>query len=65
LAKGRQPPVWKWANGVVIRKPGNDDYTTLKAYRTITLLSCMGKVVGKVTAELLSEEAERKCNYGT
>jgi hypothetical protein len=31
----------------------------LKAYCSISLLSCMGKVVEKVAAELLSEEAER------
>jgi len=43
---------------VVIRKPGKDDYTQLKAYCFILLLSCMGKVVKKVVAELLSEEAE-------
>jgi hypothetical protein len=31
-----------------------------KAYRTISLFNCMGKVVEKVVAELLSEEAERR-----
>jgi hypothetical protein len=45
---------------VVIEKPGKDDYTKLKSYRTISLLSCMGKVVEKVVAELLSDEAERR-----
>jgi len=44
---------------VVIHKPSKDNYTQLKAYRSISLLSCMGKVVKKVAAELLSEEAER------
>jgi len=44
---------------VVIRKPGKDDYMKLKGYRTISLLSCMGKVVEKVVAEQLPEEAER------
>jgi hypothetical protein len=56
---GRHPVVWKRASGVVIRKPGKDDYTKMKAYRSISLLSCMGKVVEKVAAELLSEEAKR------
>jgi len=32
----------------------------LKSYRTISLLSCMGKAVEKVVAELLSEEAEKR-----
>jgi len=57
---GRHPAVWMRASDVVIRKPGNDAYTKLKAYRSISLLSCMGKVVEKVAAELLSEEAERR-----
>jgi hypothetical protein len=30
----------------------------LKAYRTISVLSCMGQGVEKVVVELLSEEAE-------
>jgi len=60
IRMGRHPAVWKRASGVVIRKPGKDDYTKLKAYRSISLLSCMGKVVEKVAAELLSEEAERR-----
>ena len=60
IRTGRHPAVWKLVSGVVIRKPGKDDYTQLKAYRSILLLSCMGKVVENVVAELLSEEAERR-----
>jgi len=60
IRTGRHPLVWKRASGVVIRKTGNDDYTQLMAYRSISLLSCMGKVVKKVVAELLSNEAERR-----
>jgi hypothetical protein len=44
---------------VVIHKAGLDYYTKLKAYRSMSLLSGMGKVVEKVVAELLAEEAER------
>jgi len=44
----------------VICKPGKDDYTQLKVYCSISLLGCMGKVVEKVGAELLSEEPEKK-----
>jgi len=54
MRPGRHPAVWKRASGVVIPKPGKDDYTKLKAYRSISLLSCMGKVVKKVAADLLS-----------
>jgi len=57
---GRHPPVSMRASGVVIRKPGKDNYTQLKAYLSILLLICMGKVVEKVVAELLSEEAETR-----
>jgi len=60
IRPGRHPAVWKRASGVVIRKPGKDDYTKLKAYRSISLHSCMVNVVEKVAAELLSEEAERR-----
>jgi hypothetical protein len=37
-----------------------EDYTKLKSYRTISLLSCLGKVFEKVVAELLSDDAERR-----
>jgi len=60
IPTGRHPAVWKRASGVVIRKPGKDDYTKLKPYRSISLLSCNGKLDEKVAAELLSEEAERR-----
>jgi hypothetical protein len=45
---------------VVIQKPGKEDYTTLKSYRMISLLSCLGKVVEKVVSKLRSDEAERR-----
>jgi len=57
---GIHPAVWKRASRVVIRKPRKDDNTKLKAYRTISLLICMGKLVEKVAAELLSEDPERR-----
>jgi len=58
IRTGSHPAVWKRVTGVVIRKPGKDDYTLLMAYLPISLLSCIEKVVEKVVAELLSEEAE-------
>ena len=60
IRTGRHPLVWKRASGVVICKPGKDDYTQLKANRSISLLSCMGKVVEKAVAELLSDVAKRR-----
>jgi len=59
IRTGRHPSVWKRASGMVIRKPGKDDHTQLKAFPSILLSSCMGKVVEKVVAELLSDEPER------
>ena len=56
----RHPAVWEQASGVVIRHPGKDDHRQWKAYCSISLLSCMGKVVKKVVTDLLSEEAERR-----
>ena len=44
----------------MIGKPGKEDYTKRKSYRTISLFSCMGKVNQKVVAKLLSNEAERR-----
>jgi hypothetical protein len=57
---GRNWAVWKRASGVVIGKPGNEEYTQLEAYHSISLWSCMINVIKKVVAELLSEEAERR-----
>jgi len=60
IRTGRYPVLWKRASGMVIRKPGKDDYTQLKAYRSVSLLSCMGKVLVKGAAELLSVEGKRR-----
>jgi len=60
IRTGRHPAVWMQASRLVICQPGKDDYTQLKAYRSISLLSCMGKVVETVVPELLSEKAERR-----
>jgi hypothetical protein len=56
---GRHPAVWKRASGVLIRKPGKDDYTQWKAILFISLLSYMRKVLEKVVSDLLSEESKR------
>jgi len=60
IRTGRHLAVLKRASRVVILKPGKHDYSLLEAYRFISLLSCMGKMVGKVVAELLSEVDERR-----
>jgi len=35
IRTGRHRVVWKRASGVVIGKPGKDDYTQLEAYHSI------------------------------
>jgi len=45
---------------VVIPKPNKPDYGVAKAYRVITLLNCLGKVVEKVAANAVAEECERR-----
>jgi len=57
---GIHPRVWKEAKGVVIPKPNKPDYGVAKAYRVITLLNCLGKVVEKVAANTIAEECERR-----
>jgi len=54
------PQVGKEARGVVIPKPNKPDYGVAKAYRVITLLNCLGKVVEKVAANAIAEECERR-----
>ena len=56
---GFHPEHWKTARGITIPKPGKDDYSQAKAYRVISLLDCLGKVVEKVAAYLISNQCER------
>ena len=42
---GVHPARWKLARGVIIPKPGNDDYSVAKACRRISLLNCLGEIV--------------------
>ena len=55
---GVHPARWKLAKGVIIPKPGKDDYSIAKAYRCISLLNCLGKIVEKVVADLISRHCE-------
>jgi len=57
---GIHPQVWKEAQGVVIPKLNKPDYGVAKAYRVITLLNCLGKVVEKVAANAIAEECEQR-----
>ncbi|KAK9594981.1 hypothetical protein V6Z93_010714 [Aspergillus fumigatus] len=52
------PRRWKQARIVVLRKPGKPDYTVPGAYRPISLLNTLGKVLEAVMAQRLSFWAE-------
>jgi ribonuclease HI len=55
---GYHPTCWKQATGAILKKPAKPDYSIPKAYRVITLLSCLGKIVERITANRLSYLAE-------
>jgi len=57
---GRHQAERKQASVVVIRKPGKDHYSKVKAYCSISQLSGMGNVVEQEVAELLAEDADRR-----
>lgn len=56
---GYQPKRWKRARGILLEKVGKRDWSLVKSYRVISLLNCLGKVVEKVVAGLLSEYCEK------
>lgn len=59
VCTGRHQSVCKLTSGVLIPKPGKEDNTQQKAYRSISVLSSMGKVIENVVAVMLSDQAER------
>ncbi|KAF7574104.1 hypothetical protein PtrM4_057270 [Pyrenophora tritici-repentis] len=56
---GYHPKCWKQATGAVLKKASKPDYSIPKAYRVITLLSCLGKINERITA---TPETERPNN---
>jgi hypothetical protein len=50
--------MWKIAKGVLLRKQDKPTYTIAKAYRVISLLSCLGKVVERVVATKIASYYE-------
>jgi hypothetical protein len=55
---GYHPCTWKTAKGILLRKQGKPTYTAAKAYRVISLLSCLGKVVEKAIATWIASFCE-------
>ena len=50
LTLGYYPQQWRTAVAVALQKPNKPDYTQPHAYRLITLLECMGKILEKIIA---------------
>lgn len=50
IGTGFHPCTWKTAKGILLRKHGKPTYSIAKAYRVISLLSCLGKVVERAVA---------------
>jgi len=60
LRTGRHPAVLLPVSCPVSPKLGKDNYTKLTAFRSISLLSCIGRVVHTVFTEPLPDEAEKR-----
>jgi len=56
---GYHPAVWKTAKGVVIPKANKPDYSQVRAYRVISLLDVIGKLVERTAAYLIADHLER------
>jgi len=54
LTLGYHPQQWRTAVAVALRKPSKPDYTQPCAYRLITLLECIGKILEKIIARRLT-----------
>ena len=59
IEKGWYYAPWKHFTTVVLHKPGKTQYNIPKAYRPITLLNTMGKVLTAIIAEQLTYYTEK------
>lgn len=50
LQTGYHPKHWRRAIAIALRKPNKPDYSSPRAYRLITLLECMGKILERIVA---------------
>ena len=58
LATGIVPRQWKEARLIPLKKPDKGNYTVAKAWRPISLLPTLGKLLESVVAERMSYLAE-------
>ena len=54
LRNGYHPKPWRKAIAIALRKPNKPDYSNPRAYRLITLLECLGKVLERIVAKRLT-----------
>mgnify|MGYP002718720533 FL=1 len=58
LEEGTLPKQWRHAKIIPLRKPNKEDYTIAKAWRPISLLATLGKILESVVAERISHTVE-------
>ena len=58
LEEGTLPRQWRHAKIIPLRKPNKEDYTIAKAWRPISLLATLGKILESVVAERISHAVE-------
>ena len=56
---GVHPGIWKTAKGVVIPKPWKTDYSRVRAYRVISLLDVISKLLERTAGHLIADHLER------
>ena len=54
LRAGYHPKSWRKAIAIALRKPNKPDYSNPRAYRLITLLECLAKVLERIVAKRLT-----------
>jgi hypothetical protein len=58
IDQGEVPAQWRHAKIIPLKKPDKGDYTLAKAWRPISLLSTLGKILESVIAERISHAVE-------
>jgi hypothetical protein len=54
LSEGQLPDQWRSAKIIPLKKPEKDDYSIAKAWRPVSLLSMLGKILEAVVADRIS-----------
>jgi hypothetical protein len=58
LEEGTLPSQWRHAKIIPLKKPSKENYTVAKAWRPISLLATLGKVLESIVAERISHAVE-------